>query len=49
MCRPQHQNAVFQFRVAEGLLAAAQAKAVRSGVTVSQLIRAAIEREVRSR
>lgn len=40
-------SAVAQFRVSETLLAAAEEKARREGMSLSELMRAALRREVR--
>ena len=49
MARSQFHTSTVQFRVADGLLAAAQAKAEREGMTISELMRQAIRRELRGR
>lgn len=45
--RGQVHNSIVQFRVNEGLLAAAEAKAKAHGMSLSELMRHAVRREVR--
>ncbi len=47
MARSQLHNSIVRFRVADGLLADVQAKADRDGMSLSELIRQAIRKEVR--
>jgi len=45
--RPSVHDSVVRFRVSEGLVSAAEAKAREEGMTLSELIRQAVRREVR--
>jgi hypothetical protein len=45
--RQQVHNSHIRFRVSEGLLAAAEAKARREGMSLSELLRHAVRKEVR--
>ena len=49
MARVQFHTSTVRFRVADGLLAAAQAKAEREGMTISELMRQAMRHEIRGR